>query len=215
MYKIVTLRCPKCGNKYSFNVGAGAHFASWRDIVARIEDKKESEKIIATFKELSAVKGKAAMNDFANNPAELLANIKYEDCGEETIKLLDREEGGNAEFFDDKTKEGIAASAAKWNATNAREGIVAYEAMYICPKTRRIKQGIHLAIRWLDDKKREKSYVYRNKCNECGAALTLIDDENLGFMHESFPTVGHCEKCDTHLVVEQVGFKPPFTPPKE
>ena len=39
--------------------------------------------------------------------------------------------------------------------------------------------------------------------------MILIDDENIGFMHEDCRTIGHCEKCRVPLVVEKVSFKVP------
>ena len=208
MVKVITLRCPECGNTYSFNVGAGAQLASWHDVSTRITDKKEHEKIMEIFVKLSAQKSKAAMLDFSSNPAEVLNNIRYDLCGVEVKKLLDAE-GKIVEekYIGEKVKESVEASGEKWVSAIQKEGIVAFDAMFFCPKTQKIKQGMYLSVRWKENE--DKAYVYPNKCEECSSAMILIDDENIGFMHEDCRTIGHCEKCRVPLVVEKVSFKVP------
>ena len=208
MVKTVTLRCPECGNTYTFNVGAGEQLSSWHDVSVRITDKEEHNKLMEIFMKLSAQKSKAAMPEFSSNPAEVLNNVRYDLCGVEVRKLLDAEgESETEKYIGEKAKESIEASGEKWAAAMRKEGIVAFDAMYFCPKTQKIKQGMYLSVRWKENE--EKTYIYSNKCDECSSAMILIDDENVGFMHEDCRTIGHCEKCSVPLTVEKVSFKLP------
>lgn len=135
-------------------------------------------------------------------------NIRYDLCGVEVKKLLDAE-GKIVEekYIGEKVKESVEASGEKWVSAIQKEGIVAFDAMFFCPKTQKIKQGMYLSVRWKENE--DKAYVYPNKCEECSSAMILIDDENIGFMHEDCRTIGHCEKCRVPLVVEKVSFKVP------
>lgn len=208
MVKTVILRCSACGKTYKYNVGAGTQFATWHDVAVRITDKKEYEKLLETYMKISNQRSKAEMLAFSENPAEVLNNICYDLCADESRKLLAEEgEGTDEKYFGEKAKETVAESRAKWEAVMQSEGIIAFEGMYLCPKTQHIRPGIHLSMRWRDDKK-DKTYTYVNKCDECNAAMTLLDDQNVGFMHEGCPTVGRCE-CGKTLVIDSVSFKLP------
>lgn len=210
MLKVVTLRCPGCGKTYSFNVGADAGLSTWRDIAARIADKKEAEKLNELLVKLSEKRGKAAMGDFTRNAAEVLNNIDYAATKADTMLLIDSESPEAAvEFFNDKAKESIAASAEKWATVAQREGLLAFEAMYICPKSRKVKQGLHVSVRYKDDKGGDNAYVCANKCDDCSSELVLLDDGNAGFMHEDCPTIAHCSDCGGSLVIDKVSFKLP------
>lgn len=210
MIKVVTLRCPECGNTYSFNVGADSKFATWHDVAASLNDKKEYGKLLEAYSKIIDSKSKAEMNDFSQNRAESLYNIRYDLCGEESVKLLDVENDEQvAAYFNDGAKNSIVASSEKWEAVAKKEGVIAFQAMYLCPKTHNVKQGIHLSMHWLDGNK-AKTYTYRNNCGDCGNAMTLLDDGNVGFMHEDCPTVARCEKCKANLVVDKVSFRIPL-----
>ena len=205
--KVVTLRCPGCGATTEYVIGANAQYATLKDVLARIPNKKDADEIIKQYMKISERKSPAAMSVFAMNMAEGLENIAYDACGEETVGLFDPESEELAESYaTEKQKEGASASVKKWDEAFTKEGIVAFPALYLCPKTRRPMQGTYLAMHWLEDKK-EKYYVYHNPCPECGAQLVLIDDRNVGFMHEELKTIAHCDKCNAQLVVDRVVFK--------
>ncbi len=209
MIKVVTLRCPACGNTVSFRVGADAKFATWHDVAAYIKNEKEYEKLLETYSKISGLKDELEMLEFGNNPVESFCNIRYDLLGEDSTKLLALEESDTEEaYFNEKAQESIAAGAQKWESDVKADGVLAFEGMYLCPKTYHVKQGIHLSMHWHDGAK-EKTYVCRNYCDECSAPLTLLDDGNIGFMHEDCPTVGRCEQCKTQLVVDKVSFKLP------
>ena len=205
--KVVTLRCSGCGATTEFTIGANAQYATLKDVLARIPNKKDADEIIKQYMKISERKSPAAMSVFSMNMVEGLENIAYDACGEETVGLFDAESEELAEsYITEKQKEGFSASVKKWDEAFAKEGIVAFPALYLCPKTRRPMQGVYLAMHWLEDKK-EKYYVYHNPCPECGTQLVLIDDRNVGFMHEDLKTIAHCDKCNGQLVVDRVVFK--------
>lgn len=210
MIKVVTLRCPGCGNTYSFNIGADSRFATWHDVAANITDKKEYAKLLEAYSKIADQKTKPEMVEFGQNYAESLYNIRYDLCGEDTVGLLDFETDEEAEkYFGDKAKESITASGEKWEALGKREGVIAFQAMYMCPKTRNLKQGVHLSMRWLDGNK-EKTYVCRNFCDDCSAGMTLVNDGNIGILHSDCRTTARCEKCKEQLVIDKVSFKIPM-----
>lgn len=122
MIKVVTLRCPGCGNTYSFNIGADSRFATWHDVAANITDKKEYAKLLEAYSKIADQKTKPEMVEFGQNYAESLYNIRYDLCGEDTVGLLDFETDEEAEkYFGDKAKESITASGEKWEALGKRE----------------------------------------------------------------------------------------------
>lgn len=75
MKKTVTLRCPTCGNTYTFNVGAGSEMSCWREISALIPDKKEAEKLKEIYVKLSEKRSKAAISELTRNHADALGNV--------------------------------------------------------------------------------------------------------------------------------------------
>ena len=211
MQKTVTLRCPTCGKQYTFNVGAGASLSGWREIVSLVSDKKEADKLNEIYVKLNEKRPKAFMSEFGRNAADALNNIIYEEVGESSTKILDEEKNENIDsLIGEKASDSIAASKEKWHAAVGREGVLAFEAIYMCPKSRKPKQGMHVSVRYKDDKGRPVLHVYRNKCDDCSNTLMLVDDMNAGFMHESAVTVLRCEDCaGAQLVVDSVSFKQP------
>lgn len=212
MIKIVTLRCSGCGATTNYVIGAGPGLTTLKDALARIPNKKDTDEIIKLYMKIGERRTPVAMNEFSSNPADALQNIAYDACSEETVGLFEPEADAAAQkFFTDKQKEGFTASVAKWDAAFAKEGIVAFHALYLCPKTRHPQQGLYLSMHWLEDKK-EKYYQYHNGCTECGTQLVLVDDRNVGFMHEGLKTIARCNKCNAQLVVDGVSFKLPEKP---
>lgn len=209
MIKAITLRCAECGETYTFTVGAGAKLTNWHDVAARIADKKENDKLMEIIAKYASGKSKAALQEFTLNTADALDNICYNMCGVETKNLLMYAEGEDPDrYFCDITKEGIASSTEKWKTATQREGLLAFEAMYLCPKTQHVKQGLYVSIRWKEGA-HDKLHVVPNKSDESSTPLVLLDDGNVGFMHENCPTIAHCEKCNSQLVVDKVSFKIP------
>lgn len=215
MVKVITLKCSGCGATTNYVIGAGPQLATLKDALARIPGKKDTDEIIKQYMKISERKSQAAMNEFSSNPAEVLENIAYDACSEEKVGLFEPESDAVAQkFFTEKQKEGFHASVAKWDAAFAKEGIVAFQALYLCPKTRHPQQGLYLSMHWTEDKK-ERHYHYRNLCLECGTPLVLIDDRNAGFMHEDLKTIARCSKCNAPLVVERVSFRVTPTAPAQ
>ena len=209
MQKVVTLRCSGCGATYDFKVGANEKLASWREIEGRITDKKEAEKLGGMLAKMAETRTKAAMKEVCRNAAEVLGNISYENSGEDTVPLLSEVTPEfTAVAFNEKVQEGVTSSAAKWKASSEREGLEAYEAIYLCPKSHRPKQGLHCVLRVRDSKGVRVAYVHKNACDDCSASLTLVNDGNLGFMHEDCATKARC-KCGGTLTVDKVSFKMP------
>ena len=210
MLKVITLRCPGCGNTYDFNIGADSKLKNWYDALAKISDKKEVERLQDAYTKVIENKTKPAATEFSINAADALNNVQYALCGEETVKLVDEIPDETADaIFSEKVMESADASQAKWAESFKKDGITAFEAVYICPKSHHPKQGLHLSLHWKDDKGNMKTFVARNSCDDCSAKLTLANDGNLGFMHEGCATVARCENCNGILAVDKVSFKIP------
>ncbi len=210
MQKTVTLRCTECGKTYAFTVGAGARHAHWRDIIALIRDKKDVEKLTAIYASAAEKRSKAALSEFVRNPADAFVNIDYGALGEKTVKLFSDEDAASVNAsIGEKAGESIASSKEKWQAAAQKEGITALDAIYICPKSHRPKQGLYVSVRYKDDKQNENVFTVKNKCDDCSADLELADDGNIGFMHEGCPTAALCESCSAKLAVDGVSFKIP------
>lgn len=207
MVKTVTLRCPDCGNTYTFNIGADASLAGWREILARMNNSKECAKLNDMYMKIAETRNKIEQFEFVQNPAEALNNIPYALCGEESLSLIDPEVADVSSFIGEKAQESIAASDEKWKAALQKSGILGFEAMYLCPKTRHPKQGIHVSVRYKDEKQKDVLYVYRNACGDCGTNMVLLNDENAGFMHVDCPTIARCEHCNKQLWIDKVSFK--------
>lgn len=208
MQKTVTLRCPSCGATHDFTVGAGPQLSAWREIAERIPDKKERENIAGLLAKMAEKRSKAAMKEVCRNAAEPLNNVRYEGLGEDAVPLLEELSPEQKErIFGEKVNESIASSKEKWAAAAEREGIVAFEAIYLCPKSRKPKQGLHFSLRVKDEKGVRTEYVYKNKCDDCASTLTLANDGDLGFMHEDCATVARCPGCGAPLAVDKVSFK--------
>ena len=207
MLKVVTLRCPSCGHTVSFNIGADSRHSTWHDVAAQIDDKKEYGKLLDEYMEIAEIMGEDEMELYGINPVEALNGINYSVCGVDTVKLFDVEdEEALTSLYSEATSGSIKASMEKWNLLAKKEGVIAFAAMYLCPKTRTPKQGVFLSMRYMDGKK-ERLHIYHNKCDDCSSNLVLVDDQNVGFMHDNLPTVAHCEKCHNSMVVEKVSFK--------
>lgn len=206
--KVITLRCSGCGETTNYIVGAGAQYATLKDILVRIPNKKDADEILKQYMKIGEHKSQLEMNMFAMNAAESLQNIAYDACSEETVSLFEPESEATAQgYVTEKQKEGVAASVKKWDDAFAKEGVVSFQALYLCPKTRHPQQGLFFAMHWTEDKK-EKYHVYHNACQECGTPLVLVDDHNTGFMHEDLKTVARCDQCNSPLVIDRVSFKP-------
>ncbi|MCI8459706.1 MAG: hypothetical protein HFE46_08615 [Clostridia bacterium] len=215
MQKTVTLRCPSCGATHDFAVGAGPQLAEWQGVAERLPDKRETEKARDILKKAIEKRTKAAGKELLRNGAEVLGNVCYSVCGEESVLLTEESvPESNERIFGEKVRESIASSKEKWTAAAEREGILAFDAIYICPKSRKPKQGLHMSVRLKNDKGTETVYQYKNKCEECGSHMTLADDGNLGFMHEDMKTVARC-KCGAQLVIDKVSFKQPVKEQEE
>lgn len=203
MSKKLTLRCA-CGNTYTYQIGATPRFATWQDAMAHIKDEKETDKLVDAYMRVSKLMTDDGLALFSMNPAEHLTNIYYKACGE-TVPLFDPEVLApiTAVLFDAKITEQIAASQRKWTEVLQREGIVAFEALYMQPKTRLLSAGIFLQMRWFEDKK-ERVCTYTNRDSN-GNALLLVDDGNVGFCYEGLPTTAKCT-CGNVLTVDSVVF---------
>lgn len=204
--KVLTFKCAECGDITQYQVGATSMLATWQDAMAMVSDEKETDKLVEAYMKVSHYKGEAAMTGFAMNPAEFLTNINYEALGVDLEPLFDEQARKASEpVFNAKVQAQIADSHMKWLDALSRDGIVAFKALYICPKTRRLKQGLYLRMRWQEDKK-ERIVSYTNKCDECGSPLVLADDCNMGFCYEGQPTTAKCGRCGGTLLGDHTTF---------
>ncbi len=206
MSKILTFICAECGEVYRFHVGAGPHMATWKEAVALIDNKKETDKLLEAYVKASEMRDSRSMETFSTNYAVTLTNVNYAVADPQCEKLFeDSALESSAPVFNDVVKAQIAESHARWSTIIKRDGIVAFNAIYMCPKTRHLKQGYYLRMKWTEDKK-ERVLEHQNKCEDCGTTLKLVDDCNMGFSFEWQPTTAKCSKCNGTLIAEHTLF---------
>lgn len=206
MSKIISLKCGGCGETLSFREGAGHDLETLQDILVRINDERESDKILELMMSVSGDKGSDKVSVFFINLAEGLTNTDFDACGE-TVHLFDPKDLAdvNRRLFTPDLNARIANSRQKWVDALAGEGVVAFEAIYCCKKCRRLQKGMFLRIRAGEDKKCV-FYQLPNRCEKCNNPLTLVDDDNMGFLFEGVPTVFSCEKCGGRLIASTTVF---------
>ena len=97
---------------------------------------------------------------------------------------------------------------ARWEDAKNAEGFIAFDAIYYCRKCKKLVQGTYLKVRSIEDRK-ERVYLFTQKCKTCGNELQLVNDANMGYMFEGVTTRAPCPSCGgDKLVVSDVRFLP-------
>lgn len=208
MSKIITLKCHDCLNKATFKVGADSDMQSLKDAVARLKDKKETEKILAMMVSIESKKPRYQHYNFYLNHAEYLTNINY-DLFPGTVHMFKPEEleanTAYTRLMVPPVSDKIKVSKNKWAMAAALEGTLAFNGIFYCRKCEKFENRLFIRVRYLDGKK-ENIYILPNRCSSCGEPMQLVNDDNCGFVHEGMETIGKCDVCGSYFKVDGVTF---------
>ena len=208
MSKTITMKCHDCLNQKSFKVGAGSDLQSLKDAVARVTDKKESEKLFAMLVGIESKKPKYAHYNFYLNHAEYLTNINYE-LFPNTVHMFDPAEleanTAYTRLMVPPVSDKIQVSKNKWAMAASIEGSMAFNGIFYCKKCEKFENRLFIRVRYMDGKK-ENVYIMPNRCSTCGDVMSLVDDDNCGFVHEGMTTIGKCDVCGSYFKVDGVTF---------
>lgn len=205
MIKIVTFKCNKCGKSHVFNVGAGK-IATLQDAVDCVPER-DADKLLEAVNRMLLNKSEAQRTEFMMNHADALSMINYDVCGQ-YINLFDAESiKGVYGRYTPEQIERLNKSMGLWLDIQVAEGFIAFNGIFYCRKCKKLTQGLFLKVRSIEDKK-ERIYLYSQKCEKCGSELTLVNDANMGYMFEGLTARAPCPDCGGQIVATEVRFKP-------
>ncbi len=207
MIKTVTLKCSRCGKNHVFNIGT-RDMAMLQDAVDNVPER-DADKLLEAVNRMLMNKTEAQRTAFMMNNADALSMINYDACGGMAINLFDAEDV--RKIYSKYTQAQIDMlnhSMALWEDAFKSEGFIAFDAIFYCRKCKKLTQNIYLKVRSIEDKK-ERVYLYTQRCKICGSEMTLVNDANMGYMFEGLTARALCPDCGVgKLVVTDVRFKP-------
>ena len=206
MNKTVTLKCNKCGKEHVFEVGT-KDMATLQDVVDKVPER-DAEKLLEAVNRMLMNKTEAQRTRFMMNNADALSMINYDLCGA-ALNLFEGEAVKDiyAKYTPQQT-ELMNKSLAMWDDAQKGEGFLAFDARFYCRKCKKLVQGLYLKVRAIDDK-RERVFLYNQKCKTCNSELVLVNDANMGYLFEGMSCRAPCPSCGTvGPVVTDVKFKP-------
>lgn len=205
MIKTVTLTCGKCGKNHVYTIGA-RDMATLQDAVDNVPER-DADKLLEAVNRMLMNKTEAQRTAFMMNNADSLSMVNYEICGP-AINLFDINDVKN--IFSKYTPQQIERfnkSMAMWEDAIKSEGFVAFDSIFYCRKCKKLTPGFFLKVRSIEDK-RERVYLYTQKCHVCGGDMVLVNDANMGYMFEGLTARAPCPDCGGALTVTDVRFKP-------
>lgn len=205
MIKTVTFKCTKCGKDHVYNIGTRG-IATLQDAVDKVPER-DADKLLEAVNRMLMNKTEAQRTAFMMNNADALSMINYDTCGA-SINMFEADDV--KAVYSKYTQEQIDRlnkSMALWEDAQRAEGFIAFDAMYYCRKCKKLVQGTYLKVRSIEDK-RERTYIYNQKCQTCGNELALVNDANMGYMFDGLAARAPCPDCAGKLVVTDVRFKP-------
>lgn len=205
MIKTVTLKCDKCGNSHVFNIGT-RDMATLQDAVDNVPER-DADKLLDAVNRMLMNKTEAQRTAFMMNNADALSMVNYDMCGT-AINLFEARDVERAySRYNAQQIERLNASMAMWEDAFKSEGFVAFDAIFYCRKCKKLTQGIYLKVRSIEDKK-ERVYMYSQKCKICGSEMALVNDANMGYLFEGLTARAPCPTCGGKIKVTDVRFKP-------
>ena len=205
MVKTVTLKCEKCGKSHSFEIGT-RDMATLQDAVDNVPER-DADKLLDAVNRMLMNKTEAQRTAFMMNNADALSMVNYEVCGT-AINLFEAKDIEAAySRYNAQQIERLNASMAMWVDAFRSEGFVAFDAIFYCRKCKKLTQGIFLKVRSIEDKK-ERVYLYSQKCKICGSEMALVNDANMGYLFEGLTARAPCPDCGGKIKVADVRFRP-------
>lgn len=205
MVKTVTFKCDKCGKDHTFNIGTRG-IATLQDAVDKVPER-DAEKLLEAVNRMLMNKTEAQRTSFMINNVDALSMINYDICGT-YINLFDAEDVKT--LYGKYTQEQIDRlnkSMAMWESAKNAEGFMAFDAIFYCRKCKKLVQGMYLKVCSVEDRK-ERTYVFNQKCAICGNELALVNDANMGYMFDGLTARAPCPDCGGKLKVTDIRFKP-------
>lgn len=205
MIKTVSFKCGKCGKTHTFTIGA-RDIATLQDAVDNIPER-DSDKLLESVNRMLLNKSEAQRTSFMMNNADSLSMVNYDACGA-SINLFAAEDIKNVYSRYNKDQiDRLNRSMGLWADAQISEGFVAFDAIFYCRKCKKLQQGIFLKVRSVEDKK-ERTFLYSQKCKFCNSELVLVNDANMGYLFEGLTARAPCPDCGGALTVTDVRFKP-------
>lgn len=205
MVKTVTFKCAKCGHNHVFEIGT-LNMATLQDAVDNVPER-DADKLLEAVNRMLMNKTEAQRTAFMMNNADALSMINYESCGT-AINLFDANDVRNVySKYTPEQIERLNRSMAMWDEAFKSEGFVAFNGIFYCRKCKKLMSGIYLKVSSIEDKK-ERIYLYTQKCRTCGGDTTLVNEANMGYMFESLTARAPCPDCGGKITVTDVRFKP-------
>lgn len=205
MVKTVTFKCEKCGKDHTFNIGT-LGIATLQDAVDRVPER-DAEKLLEAVNRMLMSKTEAQRTSFMINNADGLSMVNYDVCGA-YINLFDAEDVKSiyGKYTPDQITR-LNKSMGMWEVATASEGFVAFDAIFYCRKCKKLTQGMFLRVCSVEDRK-ERTYLFNQKCTTCGSELTLVNDANMGYMFDGLSARAPCPACGGKIKVTDIRFKP-------
>ncbi len=205
MIKTVTFKCGKCGKNHVFTIGT-RDMATLQDAVDNVPER-DADKLLEAVNRMLMNKTEAQRTSFMMNNADALSMVNYDTCGS-YINLFEAKDVREIySKYNPQQIEKLNKSMALWEDATISEGFVAFDAIFYCRKCKKLQQGIYLKVRSIEDK-RERIYLYSQKCSVCGNEVALVNDANMGYLFEGVVARAPCPDCGGSLIATDVRFKP-------
>lgn len=205
MTKTVTFKCNKCGKDHVFTIGS-RDIATLQDAVDNVPER-DADRLLEAVNRMLLNKNEAQRTAFMMNNADGLSMINYDVCGQ-AINLFEADD--IKAIYGKYTPEQIDRlnkSMALWADAQTAEGFVAFDAIFYCRKCKKLTQSLFLKVRSVEDKK-ERTFVFSQKCPICNNELALVNDANMGYMFDGLTARAPCPDCGGKITVTDVRFKP-------
>ena len=181
MVKTVTLKCNKCGKNHVFEIGTH-NMATLQDVVDNVPEH-DADKLLEAVNRMLMNKTEAQRTRFMMNNADALSMINYDLCGA-ALNLFEADKVKEIYAkYTPQQMELLNKSMTMWEDAQKSEGFLAFNAIFYCRKCKKLVQGLYLKVRAIDDK-RERVFIYNQKCKTCNSELVLVNDANRGYCFE-------------------------------
>ena len=206
MLKTVKFQCAKCGKTHTYTIGA-RDISTLQDAIDHVPER-DAEKLLDAVNRMLMNKSEAERTSFMMiNNADALSMINYDAFGQ-SLSLFNGEEVKQmySKYNQDQIDK-LNKSMALCESAVASEGFLAFDAIFYCRKCKKLTQGMYLKVRSVEDKK-ERTYIFVQRCPNCNNELTLVNEANMGYMFEGLTARAPCPDCGGALTVSEVNFKP-------
>ena len=177
-----------------------------QDAISKVPPR-DADKLLEAVNRMLSSKTEAQRTSFMMNNADGLSMVNYDVCGQ-SIHLFDAEDV--KAIFAKYTPEQIDRlnkSMALWETARNTDGFIAFNAMFYCRKCKKLLQGMFLKVRSVEDK-RERTYIFNERCKTCNNELALVNDANMGYLFDGLTARAPCPDCGGAITVTDVRFKP-------